>query len=177
MTRSEFHRAIDAGVYPDSERLELLDGQVVERVTNNPPHAGTVLAIATWLRSVVPDNCVVLVQSPLALDDKSEPEPDIAVAEGRPRDFFVEHPVPAQTRLAIEVSDSSLHEDQRVKLPLYANAGIPEYWIVDLRRRRVLIHREPVRAGYRSVVACGINDLVELTWAPGASVAVRELLP
>jgi Uma2 family endonuclease len=177
LTREEFHRAIDAGVYPDFERLELLDGQVYKRMTNHPPHAGTILSVSEWLRASVPSGSMVRVLLPVALGERSEPEPDVSVVVGRPRDFMVEHPLPEQITLIVEVSDSSLNVDLRVKLPLYAQAGIAEYWVIDLRRRRILVHREPEGSSYRAVTTHGIRDCLDVSWRRGESVAVRDLLP
>jgi Uma2 family endonuclease len=177
MTRDEYHLAIDAGVYPDYRYLELIKGQVTKRMTHTPPRAKTVRKLTKWLDGTVPGDCIVSAQFPIALDSLSEPEPDIAIAQGTEDDFGFEHPRPDQTRLIVEVADSSLHQDLNVKLPLYATAGIPEFWVVDLKGQRILVHREPIEDRYRSVSEFGIDGVIEASWCPGATLAVRDLLP
>ena len=118
--------------------------------------------------------CLVSVQSPLRLDDHSEPAPDIvllhlATSEDR-------HPGPGDALLVVEVADSSIHVDRRRKRPMYARAGIPEYWIVDLSADRIEVYREPTRSRYRSVTLLSRGDSVRPRFAPDLLVDVATVL-
>ncbi len=140
-TRFEYERLIDAGMFRPGERLELLDGQLVVREPQGSLHATAVGLIEDALRACFGSGWVVRVQMPIALDDESEPEPDVAVVAGARRDYELSHP--ARPALVVEVSESSLGQDRGDKAGLYARAGVPEYWIVNLVSR---CSRGPARA-------------------------------
>jgi Uma2 family endonuclease len=114
---------------------------------------------------------------PVGIGLRSEPEPDLAVVDGVPEDFELEHPSASQTRLVVEVSDSSLRQDLGVKLRIYAGGGIPEYWVVDLKGRRIIIHTEPEGSSYGTTRYLRDDDVVAPPWGPEATIAVSELLP
>ncbi len=143
----------------------------------NPPHAGVVRKLTQWLGDVVDRRAVLQIQLPLDVGATSAPEPDVAVVAGRPEDYMAAHPTTAL--LVIEVADSSLIQDRLTKAPLYAAAGVPEYWLVNLRDRCVEVHRRPVASGRRWAevrIACP-GDRLDLVAFPGPTIDVRELLP
>lgn len=177
ITRAEYHRAIDAGIYENHERLELLDGLVCDRMTILPPHTTAVETLADWLRTVISRGQTVRSQQPIVIEPLSEPEPDLAVVLGARKDYARQHPVPGQTLLVVEVSDSSLGQDLGLKLEIYARAGIAVYWVVDLNGRRILEHRSPGGSGYAEITEFGETDFIRPPWDSDVSVQVRELLP
>jgi Uma2 family endonuclease len=179
--RVEYDRLVELGMF-DGERLELLDGRLVVREPQKSPHAATVAQGAEVLRVAFGAGWHVRVQAPVALDDDSEPEPDVAVVAGVPRDYVTAHP--STPALVVEVADSSLRLDRRFKSHLYARAGLPEYWIVNLIDRVIEVHRVPQRAAderdgwvYRSVTVLRPPETVTPLAAPHARIPVADLLP
>ncbi|MGQ0575712.1 MAG: Uma2 family endonuclease [Pseudonocardia sp.] len=173
-TREQYDRAVDAGLFEDT-RVELLDGEIVVMSPQKPPHAATTRWLRTQLaRGLDPLRWLVGGQDPIALSDLSEPEPDVWVA--RPADVAAGlHPAPRAMALVVEVSYSSQYVDRTRKLPLYAAAGVPEYWIVDLHRRRVDVHRSPSGRQYAQVETVKPGDVLTVP-AAGLAVDVAELL-
>jgi Uma2 family endonuclease len=179
--RVEYDRLVELGMF-EGERLELLDGLLVVREPQKSPHAATVAQAADVLRVAFGAGWHVRVQAPVALDDDSEPEPDAAVVAGTPRDYLSAHP--STPALVVEVADSSLRLDRRLKSLLYARAGLGEYWIVNLVDHVLEVHREPERAPderdgwrYRSVTVLRPPDTVTALAAPHARIAIADLLP
>jgi Uma2 family endonuclease len=179
-TRREYDRLIDVGILHEDDKIELLRGRLIVAEPHSTGHASGIALAAERLRLVFGVGWLVRVQLPLALDPDSEPEPDVAVVAGGPRDFVNHHP--ATAALVVEVADSSLRLDRQIKVETYARARIPEYWIVNLVDRVVEVHRDPLvderrRARYRSVHVARPGDTLTPLAAPAASIAVDDLLP
>lgn len=177
-SRAEYDRMIEAGVFEPGERIELIDGEIVTMTPQNGPHAMAVRLAQRALEATFGSHYDVRSQLPLALGRKSEPEPDVAVVVGSPRDY-PRHPTTAL--LVIEIADTSLGYDRKTKGPLYARAGIAEYWIVNLVDGIVEVYREPVAAdggwAYRLISRHGIGDTVAPLAGPGATIPIVDLLP
>jgi Uma2 family endonuclease len=177
-TRKEYYRAAEAGIFRPDERLELLDGEILEKMSpQNPPHATGIEDAADALGQAFGPGYRVRQQLPLVLTDRSEPEPDVVVARGTRRDYRARHPTAAQTVLVVEIADSSLRLDRSRKLRSYARAGIPEYWIVNLPERQLEVYRDPSGARYRSVIFYTETEAVVPLHAPQSSIRVADLLP
>jgi len=182
-TRVEYDRLIEEGVFQPGERLELLAGQLVVREPQGTPHATGIRLITRALREVFgQDSWNVDMQLPVALDEESEPEPDVTVTAGDPRDFLPSHP--ARPGLVVEVAEASLALDRKEKGSLYARARVPEYWILNLRDRVLEVYREPHPDpsaphgwAYRSRQNLAAGEHVTPSAAPTARVAVADLLP
>jgi Uma2 family endonuclease len=182
ITRTEFEALMEAGVFPREERLELLAGELTRREPVNTAHAVAVVLVSEALQQVLPKNLHLRTQLPLALSDYDEPFPDLAVVSGSPRDYLSQHPTSAL--LVVEVSEASLKTDREVKGSLYASAGIPEYWILNLRERVLEVYREPA-ADARAVYGAAYcqqriyttGEPVSPLCAPDATLAVEQLLP
>jgi Uma2 family endonuclease len=181
-TREEYDRLIELGVLHEDEPLELVGGEMVLREPQGSYHVTSVLLCADALRRVFGAGWQVRMQMPVALDDESEPEPDVAVVGGAIRDYEDAHP--RRPVLVVEVSDASLAFDRERKAGLYARAGVSDYWIVNLVEGRLEVYRDPVPAPgapfgwqYRSVTHLGPADRVAPLAAPGTTIAVRDLLP
>jgi len=168
----EYHRLIEAGGFDEDERVELLEGLLVSMSPKTPRHERAVRWLARWLLRAVDDNRYeVGVSSPLTLAT-SEPEPDLTVLERTaPSPYH-----PASAALAVEVAVSSLARDLGVKAALYAAAGIPEYWVLDLAGRRMLVHRKATKSGYteRFELAAGQRLTAEAVALP--TLELNELL-
>ncbi len=149
-TATEYHRMAAAGIFGEDDRVELIQGEIIDMAPTGSLHAGTVKYLVAALMRVIGERAMLSVQDPVALNGYSEPQPDLALLRPRP-DFYKQgHPNAADVLLVIEVAESSVTYDREVKLPLYAAHGIPETWLVDLQADRLDIHREPSAGGYRA---------------------------
>ena len=175
LSRAEYDRAIEAGVFEPAARLELVNGDLHAMAPQGSRHATGVALVTDALRRAFGSGVYVRIQLPLAADDYSEPEPDAAVVTGTIRDYRDAHPTSAV--LIVEVSDDSLHQDRTVKQRLYARCGIPEYWILALPDARLEVHRDPGKDGYQNVTHHGSGDKVAPLARPDAQIAVNDLLP
>ncbi len=170
-SRTEYDDLVTRGVFR-GERVELVRGIIVEMSPQDPPHSAPIHKATLYLVRLLGDRADVRVQLPLALSDDSEPEPDLAiVATGEYADA---HPTTAS--LVLEVAASSLAYD-REKAEVYALARIPEYWILDVARRRIERYREPDGAGYRVRSVHDEGETLELVALPGVSISISALFP
>ena len=170
----EYHRLGETGILTEEDRVELIEGEVVEMSPIGAAHAGKVNRLNRLFGRLVGDRAVVALQNPIQLSDRTEPQPDVALL--RPRADFYEAaaPTPADILLLVEVADSSLRFDRLVKLPLYARHGIPEVWIVDLAANVVEVHRGPTAAGYAEATTLGRGAV--LRPLPGTELRVDDIL-
>jgi len=180
-SRVEYDKLIETGFLGPGDKVELLGGHLCVSEPQNSPHARAIsLGLEAIQRALAP-GWHVRVQLPIALDDESEPEPDLAVVSGGPRDY-TDHP--SRPALVVEVADSSLALDREHKGSLYARARLPEYWIVNLVDRVLEVHREsgpnagaPYGWAYRVALALGPDERVTPLAAPSARILVADLLP
>jgi Uma2 family endonuclease len=177
-TVAEFNQLGDMGVF-EGRRAMLIHGVILEQGPMNPPHANALILTHEAVRAAFGSGWVVRIQMPLILGQHLNPEPDVAVVPGRVQDYPA-HPTAAS--LVVEVADSSRTYDTTEKAELYATANIPDYWVLDVDGRRLLVFRDPapVAAGgtaYRTHLALGPADSVSPLAAPGATIAVADLLP
>lgn len=181
-TRVEYDRLIEKGVFGSKDRIELLGGLLVVREPQGGPHAMGVRMVEEALRGAFASGWDVRGQLPVALDDDSEPEPDVSVVPGSFRDYPRDHP--ARAVLIVEVAESSLRLDRGEKGSLYARAGLPDYWIANLVDHVLEVCRHPAPdAGapygwrYASVVTLRAGDVVAPLAAPHSPVPVVDLIP
>ena len=176
-TREAFEKLAEVGLVDPDARLELIDGEILQKMSpQSSRHATAVLLVAEALRSVFASPAYTIrVQLPLALGPYSEPEPDVAVVEGPPRRYRDEHPSSAV--LVVEVADASLAFDRTRKATLYARAGIPDYWIVNLLDGVLEVHRRPEGDAYRQHHVLTPRDRVRPLAQPEVELPVAELLP
>lgn len=171
-TCAEFHRFGDMGAF-EGRGAMLIHGVILEEGPMNPPHAITLGLAEEAIRTAFGTGWWLRQQSPLILGQDTDPEPDLAIVAGRPRDH-TGHPTTAD--LVVEVADSSLDFDTNEKRLLYAKAGIREYWVVDINGRRLLVYRDPRAGDYAVQQALGPVDAVSPLAAPTAVVRVADLL-
>jgi Uma2 family endonuclease len=174
-TREEYERLVEAGFFSPEERLELVDGMIYEMTPHTTWHATGILNCEEELRAVFSEGFHVRTQLPLALGSHAEPEPDLAVVPGRRHDYRSGHPTLAV--LVVEVSETSAQYDREVKRRLYAEADIPEYWLLYPRAGQLEVLREPQKGDYRSRILLGPADTVSPLAAPGSLIRVADLLP
>lgn len=142
LTVPQYHKMLDAGIIMEGERVELLEGYLLEKPVRNPPHDGVVTRLTNRLPRHVPVGWVTRVQCAVTFTE-SEPEPDGAIVRGDDATYDGRHPAPADVGIVIEVSDSSLGFDRREKGRIYARAGVPVYWIINVADRQVEVYTDP----------------------------------
>ena len=172
----DYHRMIEAGVFAEDERLELLEGVIVEMSPQRPRHAEVIRRLCDPRFVTVGPEYVVQSQLPLTLGPDAEPEPDVAVVPRKDQGYGDSHPTGAF--LVFEVSRDSLRKDRLLKAAIYARAGIPEYVIVNLAGHCLEIHRDPdpTASRYRTVVTLAEGDRFESTAVSGFAFVVADLL-
>jgi Uma2 family endonuclease len=176
-TVPDYHRMVEVGILDEDTKVELLVGDVVVREPPGPYHAGTVNRLNMLWTSRLGGQGLVQVQNPIELPEvDSEPQPDLALVRPRVDFYTTAHPRAADVLLAIEVADSSVRLDRKVKIPLYARAGIREVWLVDVTRGRVELYRQPSAAGYREVRVAAADELIAPEAFPDLLLSPRDLL-
>jgi Uma2 family endonuclease len=181
-TRQEYERLIDQGFLDEDDPVELLDGLLLVKEPQHSLHRTAVLLAAKAVERAFGDGWFVQVQSPIILDDRSEPEPDVCVVRGSPRDYVRSHP--RRPSLIIEVAQSGLPIARGRKAAAYARARIADYWIVNLADRVLEAHREPTRPGparrhwgYAAIETLGADATITPLAAPSVGIRVADLLP
>ncbi len=180
-TRLEFQNLGDQGLF-EGRRASLIRGVIYEEGPMNGPHVVSLRKVGRWLDRLFPVGHDVRTQVPLDLGADTEPHPDVALVTGSIDDYLVDHPTPAQTLLVVEVADTSLQYDLTTKAELYAEAGIAEYWVLDVENRTLAVLRAPAALppgghAYQSTTTYQPTDSVAPLAAPHAPVLVSELLP
>ncbi len=180
VTLAEYHRMAEAGVFGVDPHIELLEGMIVARATENSPHVLATDLVQSLLTRLVPPGFYVSMGNPVAIAERdSEPEPDAAIVRGTPRDYTARRRTARDAAVVIEITDTSYDLDSRVKTALYGAAGVPIYWLLDLNRQRLEIHSDPSLDGYRRRVEREADALVPIL-LDGVEVAqfpLREILP
>jgi Uma2 family endonuclease len=173
-TVDEYHRMGEAGILTEDDRVELIEGELIERAPIGSEHVAASNALTRLLVLAVGDNGIVSVGNPVRLTQRSEPQPDFTVLKPRD-DYRTMLPRPEDTMLAVEVANTSLNYDRNVKLALYARSLIPEVWIVNLAAQEVEIYRSPVGDLYTSVVRAGRSDTLTIAAVPGVLIPVTKI--
>ena len=172
-TVEEYHEMVPSGLLAEDDRVELIDGELVEMSPIGWRHANCVTALTMLLARFAQDRYVVSVQNPVTISEYGEPQPDLVLLERQPHGRL---PGPDDVALVIEVSDSTLAYDKTVKLPRYAGAGIPEVWIVDLENHKVEVHSNPSPEGYRASQTFGPGERASSASIEGLAPPVDEIL-
>ncbi|HZI03016.1 MAG TPA: Uma2 family endonuclease [Archangium sp.] len=175
LTVAEYMRMVDAGVFGEHERLELLDGVLCQMSPQSVPHARIIQVLGRLLFRQLSEQHDLRVQLPLQLGELSVPEPDLAVVERKESERRDSHP--RHALLVIEVARESLREDRLTKGALYARHGIPEFWLVDVDRERVEVYRAPdsETEAYTERITVGRSEVLSCRCAPGLSVPLADI--
>jgi Uma2 family endonuclease len=171
-----FHRMAEAGILGEDDRVELIAGEIVEMAPVGVRHAGCVRRLNRLLSSGVGNEAIVDIQNPLRLGQHSEPQPDAMLLRFRPDLYAGSHPGPEDVLLVVEVGETPVENDREVKLPLYAEAGAPEVWLVDLGAERVEVYRRPASGGYRDRRVARRGESLSPMALPSLSMAVDTIL-
>ena len=146
----DYHRLSELGILDTNERTELIAAQITLMAAKGTSHATSLYLLANALRDQLGSTALIRTQDPIQLDDFSEPEPDLAIVRGTVLDYAERHPRPRDVYLVVEVADSTLKHDCETKDKIYAQAGITDYWVIDVKNRQLNIFRDPTPMGYRS---------------------------
>lgn len=174
-TRAEYHRMAQAGILREDDRVELLDGVIASMSPIGPRHCSVVDRLTALLVPCLTGRAICRVQGAITLDEHSEPEPDIALLTPRDDFYSDSHPTAADVLLVIEVAETSIEQDRGEKLRLYAAAGIPEYWIVDLQRNVLIVHQRPIGTEYGSIQQLDRAATVAPAALPDLTLNLSEL--
>jgi len=175
-TVEAYHRLGELGIFDEDDRVELLHGQIVEMTPIGGRHAACVNRVSNLLTRRSSHDVIVSVQNPVVLADRSEPHPDVAVIRRSGGLAGAWLPHARDVLLVIEVADTSLERDRDVKLPLYAAAGIPEGWLVDLGGDAIRVNREPAPDGYRETRTVTRGETLRPLGLPDVAIAADEIL-
>lgn len=179
-TTAEYYRLGELGVF-DDERVELLDGEIWTLPPQGTPHFSAVEAAAEMCLDAFGDGFTVRRHGPITLEDGTEPEPDVVIVPGSRRDYAGHHPVPTEIRLLIEVSDATLRKDRSTKRDDYAQAGIADYWIINLVNRQLEVYRDPAPTpnghAYKTLLTLFDGDTLAPLSAPHAPISAGDLFP
>lgn len=175
ITVDGYHRMAEAGILAPDARVELIDGEVIDMAPMKSRHAAAVRLLDRRLTLAVGDAAIVSCQLPLRLSDSSEPEPDLMLLRPRADFYAAQHPGPGDVLLLVEVADTSLDYDRRVKLPLYARHGVPEVWIVDLENRQTCSFRKPVGKSYGDSTTSESPGPTAVASLPGVAIDLNGL--
>lgn len=178
-TSNLYYRLADGGVF-EGKRVELIKGEIIEIAPMGPIHATAIDLVAEFLRDVFGKGYLVRVQTPIDVDTLTQPEPDIVVLIGSPRDYKSKHP--KSPILAVEIADSSIRKDRLFKTNLYSKAGVEDYWIINLAENSVEVYRRPhndAKQGhiYLERFVCGENESLSPLAKPEAKIKVADILP
>jgi Uma2 family endonuclease len=177
ITVAEYYRMGEAGILGPEERVELLDGVLIEMPPGGPPHAYSIRRMARYFYERFSDRASVSVQAPMALDAWSEPEPDVMLSDLPEEQYSVAHPKPSQALLVVEVAVSSLRYDAGAKLRAYARRGVREYWIVDVEAGHIDVYCEPRGERYKKRERAKRGSSIAPLAFPGDAIAVNDILP
>jgi Uma2 family endonuclease len=179
----DYHWLIEHGFFHEDERVELIQGVLHQMSPKGLRHAACLTRGLRIFNAALSDRACVRAQDPITLPgSNSEPEPDLVVAQWREDDYATHHPLPEDVLLVIEIADSSLDYDRRVKVPLYAASGISEFWLVNLQEDKIEVYREPTSPAvgtpyYRQHQITSVQDTVTPTRFPDCAISVEDLLP
>lgn len=174
-TVDEYHRMGEAGILHEDDRVELIEGEIVEMAPIGNRHFHSVMMFTHRLVGAVGERALVSVQNPVRLSPRTEPQPDVVLLRLR-RDYRERGALAEDVLLLVEVADTTLGYDRGVKLPLYARAGVPEVWIVDIAGEAIEVYRGPAGAAYRETWRVGRGERLSPAAFPEAAIAVDEFL-
>lgn len=177
LTAAEYEALVDEGILSEDDRVELIEGEVVEMTPIGPPHDSRVIRLTHLFTRLLGDRALVGVQTSARLSDFTQPQPDFVILRQREDYYAQAHPGPSDILCLIEVADTSLRFDRGRKGKLYAGYGILDYWIVNLPKNLLEVRRDPGPDGYASLVTLRRGDRVSLAAFPDLVIDVAELLP
>ena len=150
-TVQEYHLMSEVGVFAEDDRLELIEGEIIQMAAIGTRHAACVRRLIGQFRQIPEEIAILDVQNPIQLTERTEPQPDVVLLQPRADYYATAHPIPAEVLLLVEVSDSTVDFDRDVKVPNYARSGIREVWLWDLEANCLEVYRDAIANGYTSM--------------------------
>ena len=175
-TVSEYHSLAEIGILTEDDRVELIEGEIYRMAPIGSRHAGCVTRLNRLFSGLVGEHALVYLQNPVEFGGSSELQPDLALLRFRADLYSASHPTQNEVLLLIEVADTSIGFDRNVKQPIYARNGIPEFWLVDLGKNTVEVHRQPSASGYRDIRLLRKGDRISPLALPDHELNISDLL-
>ncbi len=175
-TVQQYHRMMESGILCEDERVELIRGEIVEMAPIGERHAAYIRRLNPLFAEKLSQRVLVDIQNPVKLNDASEPQPDVALLRPRPDFYESRHPQAEDIFLIVEVADTTTQSDREIKIPLYAEGGIPEVWLVNIREQCLEVYRTPSAEGYQVVKKLQRGQKISLQAFPDVEIAVDEIL-
>ncbi len=173
---SQYHQMLETGILTESDRVELIRGEIVEMAAIGRRHASQVRRLNAFFSAQLGERAIVDVQNPIELSDRSEPQPDIALLHPREDFYELRHPQPHDVFLIVEVADTTIETDRQIKIPLYAEAQIIEVWLINLNEQCVEVYRHPQANEYTAVRIFHRGESLSILAFPELAIAVDDLL-
>lgn len=174
--RDEIYKMVEAGILPEESGWELIDGEIIHRISIGSRHAGIVRKLSKILERKFGDVTLISVQNPIHIDEHNEPEPDIALLKPR-EDFYINsHPTSKDVLLLVEVSDSTLEYDREIKKSLYAKAGIVEFWLVNLQNNTLEVYSQPKNENYYLARILESGEKIESGTVENLTIEIDDIL-
>jgi len=177
LTVDEYHKMGEAGILCEDDRVELIEGELIDMAPIGSSHASMVMWLISSLSTTLSGRAIISPQNPVRLGERSEPQPDVTILRYRPDFYRTSHPQPKDVLLLIEVSDSTVRYDREIKVPLYAHHGIPEVWLIDLQQEHVEIYLQPSKDGYRQLIKPTRDERIAPSLLPEVSLLIADLWP
>ena len=175
-TVKEYHLMNEVGVFGEDDRVELIEGEIIQMAAIGTRHASCVNRLARRFSLIPEDLATFAIQNPIQLTERTEPQPDVVLLEPRADYYATAHPIPSEVLLLVEVSDSTIDFDRDVKVPNYARSGIQEVWLWDLEANCLEVYREPTANGYTSIQRFERGEIVSPLAFPDFQVSVDLIL-
>lgn len=174
ITTADYHRMAEVGIFAADERVELIAGQIIQKMPKGSVHSALCKRIEKLLEKRLEEKVLVRMQDPVLLDNYSEPEPDIAVVHPKTNFYADRHPTPDEVYLIIEISDTTIKQDLGIKANLYAAAGIIDYWVFNVAMQQLHVFREPQADGYQRQIILKSQQSISLLAFSSHSLIVQE---
>ena len=174
LTVTDFARMAEVGILGEDDKIELIEGELIDMAPMGPGHLGAVAWLTKTLVGAAADKALVSVQSSILLSDRSQPQPDLVLLKARADYYRHALPIPADILLLIEVVDTSIQYDRDIKLPLYSKSGIPEVWLVNLKDQAIEIHQEPGVKGYRRTLRPDDDKVISPILFPDFRLSIKQ---
>jgi Uma2 family endonuclease len=175
-TVKQYHKMNAAGIFTEDDRVELVKGEIIKMSPIGTRHTACVKRLVDFITRLLQQAIIISVQDPILLNDLSEPQPDIALLKRRADFYETGHPQPQDILLLIEVADSSIDYDRDVKIPLYAESGILEVWLVDINQQVITVYRQPTPTGYKDIKTLTRNEKLSIQVFPEFTLNVNDIL-
>lgn len=175
-TVEQYHKMAESGILTENDRVELIQGEVIEMSPIGRRHASCVARLTRLFTLRLGETAIVWPQNPIELDDTSEPQPDLTLLQPRPDFYESGHPQPEDIFLIVEVADTTAKSDREVKIPLYAKDNIAEVWLVDINQQCLEVYRQPSPTGYQNVQTFHRGQTIAIQAFPDIEIMVDEVL-